>query len=380
MRRVRTAFRIRTRPFVYPILTRYVLRHFIIALLATVAAVCGLILLFDIIELLRETARIEAVTIPQVVTMAVMRLPKVVQTALPFIFLAAATITFWQMARSSELVVIRASGVSIWSILLPIMAVVLALGVLNLTVGTPMSAFMFKQFEQTARSFGMQMESPLTVSRGELWLREPRENGYTLVHGVNAHQEHGVLRMRDLLVMDVGPDAIPDRRLDAQTGRLHGDRLWLYYVWVRSPGKPAERLDFLSVPTTLSLPRIQENFAQPVSLSFWELPEFIEFFESAGFKVQAHRMHWHSLLASPAMLCAMTLLAAVFAANVSPRRAGWLWRVAGCTVAGFLVYFFSQVTYTLGQTEALPLALAAWSPPIVTGLLGAAVLFHVEDG
>ncbi len=365
---------------VYPILTRYVLRHFLIALLFTVLAVSGLILLFDIIELLRESARVEAITIPHVVLLAVFRLPIVFQSALPFVFLAAAMIAFWQMGRSSEMVVIRASGVSMWSILLPLLLLVLGLGVLNVTAGTPLSAFMFQKFEQSARNLGLRTETPLSVNRGEIWLREPRDDGYTVIHGQGARQEHGVLRMQDLLVMDVDKNAVPRRRLDAQSGRLHGGRLWLYYVWVRYPGQPPDRLDYLSLPTSLSLPRIQENFAQPASLSFWALPEFIAFFDSAGFKVQAHRMHWHSLVAAPAMLCAMTLLAAVFASNVRQRGAGWLWRVAGCIGAGFVFYFFSQVTYTLGQTEALPLALAAWSPPIVTGLLGAAVLFHVEDG
>jgi lipopolysaccharide export system permease protein len=115
-------------------------------------------------------------------------------------------------------------------------------------------------------------------------------------------------------------------------------------------------------------------------MSFWDLPQFIAFFESAGFSANAHRMHWHALLASPVLLCAMVLLAAVFGFNSSQRQGAWLARVVGCAVAGFLVYFFSQVTYTLGQSQTLPVALAAWSPTLVSGLLGTALLFHLEDG
>jgi lipopolysaccharide export system permease protein len=358
----------------------YIARRFLVALGVTLVAAAGLILLFDVIELLRQTSRIPEATLSVLVGMGLMRLPLVLQSGLPFAFLAAALITFWRLARSSELVIIRTAGVSVWQVLVPLFGLVLALGAVNVAVGNPVAAALFTQFERSAHALGLGGDNPFSLSRGGMWLREPSEQGFTVVHARDARQDNRVLHLTDVMIMEMGLDDVPTWRADAVRATLTGDRFLLSGAIVSVPGKAPERHDVLAVETSLSLPKIQENFAAPESMSFWDLPQFIAFFESAGFSANAHRMHWHALLASPVLLCAMVLLAAVFGFNSSQRQGAWLARVVGCAVAGFLVYFFSQVTYTLGQSQTLPVALAAWSPTLVSGLLGTALLFHLEDG
>ncbi|MEK7246057.1 MAG: LPS export ABC transporter permease LptG, partial [Pseudomonadota bacterium] len=46
----------------------------------------------------------------------------------------------------------------------------------------------------------------------------------------------------------------------------------------------------------------------------------------------------------------------------------------------FLVYFFSDVSLALGLSSGIPVALAAWTPAGIAGLIGAALLLHLEDG
>jgi lipopolysaccharide export system permease protein len=365
---------------VQPTLTVYIARRFLITLGLTVLVVAGVILLFDVIELLRQTAKVEEATLALVVRMGLLRLPLMLQTALPFVFLAAALMTFWRLSRSSELIVVRAAGVSVWQIMLPLFALVLFLGVINVGALNPVAATLFTQFERVGQTVGLGTDKPFSLSRGGLWLRERKEDGFRVIHARKARQDNAVLFLSEVLVLEIGRDDIPDRRIDARAGRLSDQRLILEGVTISMPGEVPQRLPTMDVSTGLSLPEIQEKFAAPESISFWALPDFIAFFESAGFSPQAHRMHWYALLASPAMLCAMVLLAAVFGFNANQRRGGWLARVVGCTVTGFLVYFFSQVTYTLGQSQTLPVVLAAWSPALVAGLLGLALLFHLEDG
>ncbi|WP_246152196.1 LPS export ABC transporter permease LptG [Roseospira navarrensis] len=364
----------------HPTLIRYVSRHFLVALLGTLLVTAGLILLFDVIELLRQTAKVEEATLGMVVSMGLLRLPLVLQTGLPFAFLAAAMIAFWRLARSSELVVIRAAGVSVWQVLVPLVVLSMVLGAINVAAGNPIAAALFTQFERKAHEIGIGGDNPFSLSQGGMWLRESTDDGFTIVHARDARQENRVLFLSDVMVLEMGPDDLPTWRADAEQARLAGNRFLLTGAMVSVPGRPPERYEMLSVETNLSLPKIQERFAAPESMSFWDLPDFIAFFESAGFSAEAHRMHWHAMISSPALLCAMVLLAAVFGFNARQRQGAWLIRVTGCALTGFVIYFFSQVTYTLGQSQTLPVALAAWAPALVSALLGAALLFHLEDG
>ncbi len=114
-------------------------------------------------------------------------------------------------------------------------------------------------------------------------------------------------------------------------------------------------------------------------MSFWDIPRFIRSLEAAGFTAHRHRLHWHALLATPVLLCAMVLIAATFSLRPA-RRGGTVYLAAGGIGAGFLLYFMSNVVYALGLSSGIPVVLAAWTPAGVSMLLGVSTLFHLEDG
>ena len=78
------------------------------------AALAGLVGLFDFIELLRRAATKPDATFALVLQIAGLRLPYVTMQLLPFAVLLGGIVAFWRLTRSSELIVARASGVSAW--------------------------------------------------------------------------------------------------------------------------------------------------------------------------------------------------------------------------------------------------------------------------
>jgi lipopolysaccharide export system permease protein len=134
------------------------------------------------------------------------------------------------------------------------------------------------------------------------------------------------------------------------------------------------------VQTDLTVLKIQDSFATPASISFWDLPAFIDTLEKAGFSGVRHRLYWHSLLSDPFLLCAMVLFSAGFALRAAPRRTAVVWTMGGGILTGFLLYFLSDVVAALGQTASVPVALAAWTPAVAAILIGASLLIHVEEG
>ncbi len=117
----------------------------------------------------------------------------------------------------------------------------------------------------------------------------------------------------------------------------------------------------------------------PHAVSFWELPRFIKVAEAAGFSARAHRVRWHSLLSTPFMLAAMVFLAATFSLRLT--RLGGVPQLAVAGIlAGFLLYFLSDLSSALGLSGRLPPPLAAWVPTLVALLIGLTMLLHLEDG
>ena len=192
-------------------------------------------------------------------------------------------------------------------------------------------------------------------------------------------QQKREVTLRDVIVfMYEGADRFIGR-IDAEQAGLE-DGFWhLRNAWVMAPEKSAHFEKEYWVETDLTLGKIQDSFSPPDTMSFWALPGFIRTLQAAGFSALRHRLHFHALLATPLLMCAMILIAATFTLRHA-RRGGTTVVIACGAMAGFLLYFFSDVVFALGLSDGIPVTLAAWTPSGVATLLGLAMLLHLEDG
>jgi lipopolysaccharide export system permease protein len=125
--------------------------------------------------------------------------------------------------------------------------------------------------------------------------------------------------------------------------------------------------------------KIEESLASPETMSFWDLPGFIELLERSGFPAQRHRLHYDVLLARPFLLCSLVLVAAIFSLRMQ-RRGGTTLMIIGGVASGFVLYVVSNIVFALGISAKVPVALAAWTPTGISLIFGASTLLHLEDG
>jgi lipopolysaccharide export system permease protein len=363
-----------------PTLSLYIGWQFIVAFVSVLLVVMGLIMLFDLIELVRRSVSADDLGLGTLVGLAALKLPHTLQDVLPFAVMIGMMFALFRLARNSELVVMRSAGVSVWQFLAPTLLLVAGLGVFNLIVVNPFSASLYQTYERLIDELLFKRASALNIGVGGLWLRESDGETQTVVHARVVRQEDNILFVLGVSLFEMDDTDHFVRRYEAQEGQLLEGFFKLDKVWESSPNATSIFHNELFLPTTISLEQVQESFAAPETMSFWELPQFIRFSEEAGFSTRPHRLYWHSLLASPFMFCAMVLVASAFYLTTNNRLGGWTKRGLAGLGAGFMLYFFSRLTYALGLSAILPLPLAAWAPTTVAALLGLTYLFHREDG
>lgn len=364
-----------------PLLSLYIVKQFMAALFSVLAAVVGLIFLFDMIELIRRAAGHVRAGFGDIFSLALLKMPQMAHVVLPFAVMIGAMVAFWRLTRSHELVVARAAGISAWEFLAPILMAVMALGVVEITVVNPISAAMYSRFERLQDEVMTNRNTTLDLSEMGLWLREGLPTGgQMVVHADDVRQDRLVLEMKDVHIFFYDRPNHFSYRLNAGTARLENHAFTLGNVWIMRPGIASEHQDSMTLPTELTLERVHDNFASPETLSFWQLPSFIAFFEKAGFSAPKHRMYLQSLISAPILYCAMVLLAALFSLQPNQRSGGLLRRVGAGVATGFVLYFMSKVVYAMGLSQTIPQFLAAWAPALGASLAGLGGLFHLEDG
>lgn len=361
-------------------LSFYIGRHFLFSFLACFGVFLMIVMLFDSIELLRRTSSLPDVTFTDVIEMAAFRLPHMGQKTFPFAVLFGGMAAFWRLARTHELVITRAAGVSAWQFLFPVLLLAAALGVFHITIFNPVASTMLTRFERLEATNLQGQENFLAVSKSGLWLRQANAQGQSVIHS-NSVLQQGVDVELDNVVVFVyeGTDKFLER-IDAESAKLEDGFWYMRNAHIQKPEEGTTHFEEYWLETDLTLSKIQDSFAPPETMSFWALSDFIETLEAAGFSAIRHRLHLNALLASPLLMCAMVLIAATFTLRQSSRRGGTTFIISMGVLTGFLLYFFSDVVYALGLSDSIPVTLAAWTPSGVATLLGLGMLLHLEDG
>jgi hypothetical protein len=122
-------------------LARYFSLRFFIAMLAMFLICCILIFFVDFIEMLRRAGNYSG-DVPGLLLawMTLLRLPSFSELTLPFAVLIGSIGIFLMLSRSSELVVLRAAGISVWQFTLPAMIVAFLIGIGFVLVYNPLAA------------------------------------------------------------------------------------------------------------------------------------------------------------------------------------------------------------------------------------------------
>jgi lipopolysaccharide export system permease protein len=369
-------------------LSRYLGRQFIFSALLVLGVMAGLIIITDMVEFLRRASGQPEIGLGKILGLTLLKLPYMLQRVLPFAALIGAILALSRLTRTQELIVSRAAGVSVWQFLSPALIIAVGTGILTLLVLNPLAAVMLSRYEQLDAKYFKGRSSTLAVSETGLWLRQmdDSETGVgtggagtaeTIIHALRVSPRDMVLG--DVTLFFYAPDDRFLRRIDAQKATLHDGYWALEEAILTAPGEAATQHTQLRQPTRLTLGQIQDSFAYPETLSFWELARFIHVMEEAGFSALRHRLYWQSMLALPVMLAAMVLVGAIF--SLKPHRMGGVGRLfAAGVVTGFLVFFITDIVNALALSGTLPVVIAAWSMPIVALVASIGMLLHLEDG
>ena len=358
-------------------LRRYVAKRFLTAILGAFAVCAVLIFMIDMVELLRMSRRATNLSMFALLWMAALRLPAFSEILLAFAVLVGGIGALLSLNRKSELIVMRAGGMSVWQFLRPGIMVTLLVGVFAVTVYNPLAAAARSEAERlVAEAFGR--EASLLASTGEeSWLRQDGTDGQSVM-SARAVANQG-LSLTGVIVYQFDPHGRFLERVDAAKAAL-SDGYWeLQKALVSRPGREPEAFDTYTVSTYLTRERVGEAMGSESAVSVWQLPSLIEVAERAGLSAARYRMQYAQLLSRPALLMAMVVLAATVSLR-SFRSGGIQTMVIMGMVGGIGFFLLTEVSRQIGIAGLVSPTTAVWVPIGLALLVALTVLLHQEDG
>ncbi len=360
----------------------YFALHFLRNFLFVFLLFFGLITAVDVIDLLPRISKVIEVTIWDVLTISLMRAPTFLEGILPFAALFAGATSLLLLSRKLELVVARASGVSVWQFLFPLVLTAMLLGVGTMLVLNPVSVRALKYSKDVeARVLGKVRGS---VSKGadSFWLRIAQDDG-SLVIRASVQREQGRF-LAGVSIYSFDSKFVSTNRIDAKTADFttlpnQKSVYRLKDVLISYPGKRAERVATMDIPVRISESDLAASVISPRDVSFWNLKTEAQRARSSGRSGLSFDTRYQSFLAKPFLLAAMVLLAASVSLRLS--RFGNNVKVIFLGVlSGFLLFAVARLVLAFGNSGLVAPVWAAFMPPTVALMVAATVLLYQEDG
>jgi lipopolysaccharide export system permease protein len=351
----------------------YMARMFLTRSMAVLAL---LVLVLQFLDMLSESGHIYAY--PGNGQLALLhyvslRTPEIIARFLPYAVLLGAIITYSTMNQNSEVIAMKASGLSAHQLLAPMIVTAMAIAVLSFAFNDRVVS----RATATLNEWQKVDYGPMPIDRGDrlnVWTRSGDDlisvdqvkgkgdaailNGLTLFDRTGGELK-AVITAPQGHREGTGWRVAQAKRFDVASGKLSN----LGSVILADGVSPDQ----------FTLATIDAD-----GLSFLQLHEAIDYLNAAGRPTKALEGDmWHKI-SGPLSAILMPLLGAVAAFGIARSGKLFIRAVIGMAL-GFTYFVVDNFALAMGNLGAYPPMLAAWAPFVLFLMIGEAVLVRTEE-
>ena len=310
--------------------------------------------------------------------------PYIISAVTPLCSLLAVLITFGALNRNSELTAMKATGISLYRVLAPILLLAAVLA---------SALFAFDEYylpganrrQQQLRAEIKDKPAQTFILAGRKWISGPTDSAGAPAR-IFYYQAFDQVRdvFANLTVFEFDPQTFTlQRRIFAES--VHWEpavNAWVFEKgWQRSfSGETIVPGSYKAFPVA-TFPEIREQPAYFVKedkpsdeMSYGELSDYIADLRQSGFDTIKLSVQLENKLAIPAITFVMAILAVPFAVSMGKR--GGLVGIAAAIGVAIAYWIVAGVFSSMGNIATLPPMLAAWSPDLLFGIAGTYLLLR----
>lgn len=346
---------------------REVTRYFGIILLI----VLGVYLTVDFIEKVDKFIE-AAIAWQRAFLFFVCKIPLILVQLTPVGTLLSVMITFGLMAKNNELLALRISGISMVSLLRPMIWCGLAAVMLMVVIAEAIMPFTVSQSNQIwlreVRGY-----RDARIRQSDIWLKSDETF-------LNIRLFHPEKQMAEGITLHrFNPQFRLTERIDAEKG-LYKDNAWILQRGIiqnQTDGFSVRLFEELRMPLGFTPEDLASARPKPEEMSFLQLYRFIAKVEDEGYDATRYRVDLQAKISFPFISLIMTIIGAGLAARSKVKAS-----LPGSITLGLGIAFLYWIAFSfclsLGYAGALPPLIAAWGANLIFTCLAAYLMINAD--
>jgi LPS export ABC transporter permease LptG/LPS export ABC transporter permease LptF len=359
------------------ILDWYVMRQ---ALRVTVLAVAGLLALFYIASFFDLSQHLlkGRTSLGMILRFLWFATPQYIYYGVPLAVLIGALVTIGSLTKNTELVVMKACGISLYRVAAPL----LLLAILGSAVLLALEEGILAASNRRAHAINDAIRGrlPTTTTLNRRWVAAANGNIYQYVHFDSSRNE-----LNGLEIYEFGKDrSTLARRTYLSRAQFPGSReakgrvMWQGTAgWQREFEPKSRFVSFQNYAVSLEGPGyFSTERPNEEQMSYSQLREHVTALQAGGYDVVPYVVALHRKIAFPFVTLIMALIAVPFAVTTGKR--GAMYGIGAGIVLAILYWTAISIFGAVGASGMMVPALAAWAPNILFGCVAAYLLLTVR--
>ena len=355
-------------------LTLYLAKLFVVRILAMLVMLVLVLMMLDLLSNSGKILAVEGNGQSELLTYVGYRIPQLIQSFMPYSVLLATLITLVTLNQNSEVIAMKAAGLSAHQVLAPLL---LTAGLVSLV------SFGFNERIVTRSTAALKAweaidygaELPEEGSRANIYLVDDANvltasalSGYgdkIVMRNVTWYRRNADGTIIEQVVSPRATFADPGWKLEDTT------RFRVQNAVTDTPGT-------MTVGEGITPGQIDLAKVDPETQPFWTLSRSIDAYAKAGRRTDELTAKWWHKISGPLSAFLMPLLGAVAAFGLARSGQLFLRAIIGMAM-GFAFFVVDNAALAMGSFGGYPPFLAAWAPVLLFILIGETVLIRTEE-
>jgi lipopolysaccharide export system permease protein len=363
------------------ILTRYIIREFAKIFLITYSLLLVICILFDFLEQW-DVFFEHKVSLSIAFLFFLYRIPMFVVYVLPVGVLLGTFITFGLLSKNSEIVAMKASGISLNRITFPIIVTAFFISVFSFAFAEVVVPYSNKKgFYLHKVKIKKEIQKSFFKKNG-IWYRS-RNAIYNfdmieypkkiLPSPIKRRSTYPIV-LKGITISYLDNGFSLTKRIDAKSARWSDGRWVFTDGMINTVGSDGTFQTEIFREKTIPLPEGPSDFQVPEmnteEMSFFELWRYAKKLAGEGYDTTRYLTDMHAKTSFAFFSLILAILAIPFSLKVGPRGGSIALGIAFSMAIAFVYYVFMALSLALGRTGALPPIVAAWISNFLFGLVG----------
>ena len=356
------------------LIDKYILREFLRFFLITCVTFIALYLIVDFFERIRMFLSNKA-TVVQMASYFLYSIPMIISMTLPAAILLSTLLTYSFLSKFSEITAMKANGISLHRIALPVLAVAVIIAVFLFFFTELVTPYSLQKTQYIVKVDVQKQKAMGFFKQNEIWYRS-----HNAIYNFKMFDvEKNILR--GITINHLNPDFTLKMRIDAERAEWKNNS-WVFFNLLvttfdqnNTPFLEWSKEQVISIPEGPNDFKIIQKDAE--KMGYFELKRYVNKIRAEGYDVSRYMVDLQGKTAFPFVCLILVIIGMSFSVR-SERSGGVMQSLALGIFIGFSYWIVHAFCMSLGRSGMLPAFLAAWASNLLFGGIAAYLFYRLR--